>query len=266
MQSLVRWCGLVGIVAAAVLGRAAPAHAVELRLGAKAVLTLSGMIGVEASDVTLAPWDESSAGVGFGGGIYADLHFNKLIALELDVLFEGNRLFFQTTQGEVLLEQAVVYEQLRVPLLFKLVAHVSDHVEFTGALGPEILIGVGATPHSALYDPRADDFNSFYTAATDTGFALTAAFGFGFLTKYLHIPIELRFAYNLLGAYSYNDRVERFGKDVYALQAAENFQASLVVGFGFRIPPEQPPPPPRPVAQQVVEVDDPFYYPPQQDD
>src|SRR5687768_15194764 len=110
MQRSVRWCGLM-FLALAVFGQAAPARAVELRLGVKAVLTLQGMIGVEASEITLAPWDESAAGVGFGGGIYADLHFNRLIALELDVLFEGNRLFYQTIQGEVLLEQAVVYEQ-----------------------------------------------------------------------------------------------------------------------------------------------------------
>lgn len=267
LDNMLRGWGLPLVMMALAVGQVSSAHALELRLGAKAAITLSGMIAVEPQpELSLAPWFDSNAGVGFGGGLYLDMHFTKLIALELDVLFEGNRIFFEASEqgtagGQmrvVYLEQALVYEQLRIPLLFKLVAHLSQHVEFTGALGPEVLIGVGATPHSALYG--VDRPIAIYNAQTAHGFALTAAFGFGFLTKYLHIPIELRFGYNLLGPYSYEDRVTRMS-EAFVVKAIENFQFAALVGFGFRIPPEQPPKKPKPV-KPVVEVDDPFYYPP----
>lgn len=238
------------------------AHALELRLGAKGVLTLSGMLGVEPVSDPLPAWHDSRVGVGFGGGVYADLHFNRLLALELDVLLEGNRLFYETQSETDLLEQAVVYEQVRVPLLFKLVAHLGEHAEFTGALGPELLFGIGATPHTAIYPARR--FDTFYGADEQFGLALSAAFGFGFTTKYLHIPLELRFGYNMLGAYSYRDRVTGFGEQIHVLRAIENFQFALMVGFGFRIPPYKPPKPPKPV-EKPVEIDDPFYYPPNDD-
>jgi hypothetical protein len=240
---------------------ASSASAIELRLGLKGGLTLSGMIGVEPADVDLAPWHDSAIGAGFGGGLYSELHFNRLIALELDVLVEGNRMFYDTYSADAsasYLEQAVVYEQLRLPLLFKLTAHLGKHVEFTGALGPEFLIGLGATPHSALYPPaRTSDY---YGADEQFGLALSTAFGLGITTKYLHIPIELRFGYNMLGAYSYRDRVQRIGDQIFVLQAVENFQFGIMVGFGFRIPPEEPPKPPKPVVKPP-EIDDPFYYP-----
>jgi hypothetical protein len=252
---------MVGLVFGACLWASSSAKAAELRLGLKGTLTLQGLLGVEATEPSLAPWDESNVGLGGGGGIYAELHFNRLIALELDVLFQSNRLFFEKYQGSAYLEQAVVFQQLRIPLLFRLSGPIGKHVEFTGALGPEAIVGIGASPYSALYG--VDRFAERYSADEQSGLALTAAFGFAFLTKHLHIPIELRFAYNLLGPYSYRDRVLRYA-NVYEVQAVENWQALLVLGFGFRIPPEQPPPPPRPVLQ-TVEVDDPFYYPPKPD-
>jgi hypothetical protein len=256
-ERLIRSCSPL-VVVVALAWPTSSVHAAELRLGLKGVLTLNGMIGVEPTDIPLSPWHDSSMGVGFGGGLYADVHFNKLLGMELDVLVEGNRLFFESQSGDVTLEQAVVYEQLRLPLLFKLIARLGKNAEFTGAFGPELLFGLGATPHSALYPPEA--FTSFYGADEQFGLALSAAFGVGILTKYLHIPIELRFGYNMLGAYSYSDRVHSYGEQIHVLQAVENFQFALMVGFGFRIPPEEPPKPPKPKVVEP-EVDDPFYYP-----
>ena len=246
------------LIALGVSWHAPVAQAVELRLGAKGVLTVSGLVGVEPAGFDLAPWHDPKLGVGFGGGVYADLHLSRVIGLELDVLVEGNRLFWETYSGNEVLEQAVVYEQLRLPLMFKLIAHLSEHVEFTGALGPEFLFGLGSSPHTAIYPPRVLD--QFYGADAQFGLALSAAFGFGFTTDHLHIPIELRFGYNMLGSYSYDDRVRRFGEQIFVVQAVENFQFGLLIGFGFRIPPYKKPKPPKPVVKPV-EIDDPFYYP-----
>ncbi|HET6337325.1 MAG TPA: hypothetical protein VFG30_29075 [Polyangiales bacterium] len=253
------WCPL--LVALGLSLHASSAAALELRLGLKGGLTLSGLISADPSDIDLAPWHDSAVGAGFGGGLYTELHFNRLIALELDVLIEGNRLFFESYSANTAasyLEQAVVYEQLRLPLLFKLVAHLGKHVEFTGGLGPEFLFGLGATPHSLLY-PLARS-NVLYGADEQFGLALSAAFGLAFTTKYLHIPLEMRFGYNMLGAYSYRDRVEQYGNQIFVLNAVENFQFGFMIGFGFRIPPETPPKPPKPVLK-TPEIDDPFYYP-----
>jgi hypothetical protein len=220
------------------------------------------MIGVEPADnLLLAPWHDSAVGAGFGGGVYSELHFNRLLALELDALIEGNRLFYEaysTSAAASYLDQAVVYEQLRLPLLFKLVAHLGKHVEFTAGIGPEFLFGLGATPHSALYPPQRS--STYYGADEQFGLAMSAALGLGFTTKYLHIPLELRFGYNALGPYSYRDRVHQYGDDIFVVEAVENFQFSVMVGFGFRIPPEEPPKPPKPVVK-APEIDDPFYYP-----
>ena len=258
-ERLIRSCRRLLVVLALVVGPAASAHALELRLGVKGVLTLSGMIGVEPTSLTLPPWYDSKPGVGFGGGVYLDMHFTKVLGMSIEGFIEGNRLFFESLAGETFLEQAVVYEQVRLPLLFRLTGRLGQHAEFTGALGPELLFGLGATPHSALFPAEA--FNNFYGADEQFGFALTAALGVGILTKYLHIPIELRFGYNMLGSYSYRDRVRRFvGDQIYVLQAEENFQFAFMIGLGFRIPPETPPKPPKPKAP-VIEVDDPFYYP-----
>ena len=253
------WCAF--LIALGLSSSASSAFALELRLGLKGGLTVSGMISVDPVQADLAPWQDSSVGAGFGGGLYTELHFNRLIALELDALIEGNRLFFESYSENVAasyLEQAVVYEQLRLPLLFKLVAHLGKHVEFTGALGPEFLFGLGATPHSALYPPQRTAI--YYGANEQFGLAMSAAFGLGFTTKYLHIPLELRFGYNMLGAYSYRDRVHEYGPQIAVLEAVENFQFAVMIGFGFRIPPYEPPKPPKPVIK-APEIDDPFYYP-----
>jgi hypothetical protein len=254
--SIRTWCAFLIVVGLS--WQTSAASALELRLGLKGGLTLSGMISVEPESMELAPWHDSAIGAGFGGGLYTELHFNRLIALELDVLIEGNRMFYEAYAGVSYLEQAVVYEQLRLPLLFKLVAHLGKHVEFTGGLGPEFLFGLGATPHTALYPPGR--IANYYGADEQFGIAMSAAFGLGFTTKYFHIPFELRFGYNMLGAYSYRDRVRQYGEQIYVLQAAENFQFAVMIGFGFRIPPEEPPKPPKPVVKPV-EIDDPFYYP-----
>ena len=261
------------LIALALSVPAAGAQALELRLGVKAVGTLSGMLGVEGSVDPLpepfraavgAPpaWHGEKLGAGFGGGVYADLHFNRLLGLELDAFVEGNRLFFETTSDTDVLEQAVVYEQLRVPVMFKLIGHISENVEFTGALGPELLFGLGATPHTRIYPPRRLDI--LFGADEQFGLALSTSLGFGFTTKHLHIPLELRFGYNLFGAYSYRDRVVNFGEQIHVLQAIENYQFALTIGFGFRIPPYKPPKPKKPVVKPV-EIDDPFYYPDNED-
>jgi hypothetical protein len=253
------WCPL--LIAVGLSLSASAASALELRLGLKGGLTVSGMISVDPSELDLAPWHDSAVGAGGGGGLYAELHFNRLIALELDALIEGNRLFFEAYSANAAatyLEQAIVYEQLRLPLLFKLVAHLGKHVEFTGALGPEFLFGLGATPHSALYPPQRASV--YYGADEQFGLAMSAAFGLGFTTKYLHIPLELRFGYNMLGAYSYRDRVHEYGNQIFVVEAVENFQFAVMIGFGFRIPPYEPPKPPKPEVKQP-EIDDPFYYP-----
>ncbi len=253
--------GCALLIVLGISSSASSASAVELRLGLKGGLTISGLISADATDYELAPWHRSAVGAGFGGGLYTELHFNRLIALELDALVEGNRLFFESYSANVAasyLEQAVVYEQLRLPLLFKLVAHLGKHVEMTGGLGPEFLIGLGATPHSALYPPQRASV--YYGANEQFGLAMSALFGVGFTTKYLHIPLELRFGYNMLGAYSYRDRVHQFGDQIHVLEAIENFQFAVMVGIGFRIPPYEPPKPPKPVIK-APEIDDPFYYP-----
>lgn len=257
-ERLIRaWCPLLAFVG--LCWCASTAQALELRLGLKGGLTLSGMLGVDPIvDPPLAPWHDSKIGAGGGGGLYTELHFNRLLALELDVLIEGNRLFYDIYADGSHLEQAVVYEQLRLPLFFKLTAHLGKHVEFFGALGPEVLFGLGATPHSRIEPLQRLDL--LYGADEQFGLAMSAAFGFAFTTKYLHIPLEARFGYNMLGAYSYRDRVRTFGEQIYVLQAVENFQIGIMVGFGFRIPPEEPPKKPKPVVKPV-EIDDPFYYP-----
>lgn len=250
--------GSLFLLVFALAGPAATAHALELRLGVKGALTFNGLLDVEASSLQLPPWHDASMGVGFGGGAYFDVHFTKLFGMELDALIEGNRLFFNTYDGTTSLEQAVVYEQLRLPLYFKLNPRLGRNAEFSFGIGPEFLFGLGATPHSALYPPAV--FTNYYGADEQFGLAVSASIGIGILTQSLHIPIELRFGYNVLGAYSYSDRVHQYGRQIYVLQAQENFQFALVVGFGFRIPPE---PPPKKVKPKKIEpeVDDPFYYP-----
>ena len=88
------WCAF--FVAVGLSLHASSASAIELRLGLKGGLTLSGLISVDPSALDLAPWHDSAVGAGFGGGGYLELHFNKYIALELDALVQGNRLFFET--------------------------------------------------------------------------------------------------------------------------------------------------------------------------
>lgn len=253
------WCALSVVVLSLSL-HASPASATELRLGLKGGLTLSGLISVDPSALDLAPWHDSSVGAGFGGGVYLELAFNKILGLELDGLVQGNRTFFLVNSrlSPSYLEQAVVYEQVRVPLLFKISGHPGQHVEIFGALGPEMLFGLAATPHSALFPPTRAAI--YYGAKAQFGLAMSVAFGVAFTTKYLHIPLEARFGYNMLGPYSYRDRVDTYGNQIYVLNAIENFQIGFMVGFGFRIPPYEPPKPPKPVVKQP-EIDDPFYYP-----
>jgi hypothetical protein len=238
---------------------------VDLRLGAKALLNLSGDIETGAPPAPYALWYNGAPGVGFGGGLYAELEFERIVSLELDLLFESNRIYFQGTvplpaaeNAYALVDQHVTFGQLRIPLLAKLTPRLSKHVEFTFGVGPELILGLGRSA-STSYVANG----TTYGAASVFGAAVALDLGFAFYTKRYHIPISLRFAYNVLSSSSYSDRVyaSEFAK-TYIVDAVESWQLGLVIGFGFLIPPEaDPPPPPPPPPPPKSDVDDPFFDP-----
>ncbi len=242
------------------------AHAfdVDLRVGAKGAFTLSGLTGADMPTTPTSPWLQSRLGAGGGGGLYGELHLSKLLGVELDLLFESNRLFFSGSANKVSFRQEATFEQLRVPLLAKLFLQTSDSFELTAGIGPELALGMGAGAHTDLTangTTLADDnvlraLRYFYRADEALGVAATLELGCAFYTLRYHIPIALRFAYNVLGKSAYTDRVKLDpALNTSTLQTIESYQISLVIGFGFLIPTRDPPP--APITRGPV-PDDPF--------
>jgi hypothetical protein len=261
----IRSCFALAAAAAAWLG-AAPASAfdLDLRIGAKGIFSLANISDADEPPVPQAPWADGRIGAGGGGGLYGELHLSKLTGVELDLLFESNRLFFRGAQNMVAFDQRVSFEQMRVPLLGKLFAHVSDDVELSAALGPQLILGLGAHPETTLsrngttLSPQnlQRAFDYFYQAEAGSSVALAGELGLSIYTQRFQIPIALRFAYNVLGKTAYADRVKQdpmLGTATWS--ALETYQLGIVVGFGFLIPPRQPPPEPSKPARPA---DDPF--------
>ncbi len=260
-----RSCFALTAAVAAWLG-AAPASAfdLDLRLGAKGIFSLANISDADGPPSPQAPWANGRIGAGGGGGLYGELHVSKLVGIEADLLFESNRLFFRGAQNMVRFDQRASFEQLRVPLLAKLFAHLSDDVELSAALGPQFILGLGAHPETTLTSngttlsqqnlQRA--FEYFYQAEAGGSVALAGELGVSFYTQRFQIPIALRFAYNILGKTAYADRVKQDPMlRTATFSALETYQFGIVVGFGFLVPPRQPRPEP---DQPQRRADDPF--------
>ena len=71
---------------------------IDLRIGAKGLFVLSGLTDADGSETMDPPFFDASLGAGFGGGLYGELHASKLLGVELDLLLESNRLFFEGTR------------------------------------------------------------------------------------------------------------------------------------------------------------------------
>jgi hypothetical protein len=261
-------CGarLAALVACLVGAVTRPVRAFDpdLRLGVKGFVTLSGLPETEAPSMRGAPFSNVSAGAGFGAGLFGELHVSRLVGLELGALIQSNRLYFVGSQRDVDFEQRASFEQLRVPLLGKLLWHLGQVGELSFGLGPELIVGLGAHATSELTAVRGAlsaanaraSLNYLYQADSSLGLGLAFEIGASFYTLRFQIPVALRFAYNVLGPTAYTDRVVVDSTSQRTtFQAAEGFQFALCFGFALLIPPRKPPPPP---ADPVPSPDDPF--------
>jgi hypothetical protein len=243
----------------------AAAHAeIDLRIGAKGMFTLSGLSEADSPPALDAPFFDSNLGAGFGGGLYGELHASKLLGVELDLLFQSNRLFFEGVSNGVEISQRATFGQFRIPLLAKLFLQTSDSFEFNFGLGPEAIIGLDDSSKTKLVrnDTTLSDrnvqnaFDYFYRADAQNGIAVAGEIGCSIYTLRFQIPIAFRFAYNVLGKTAYTDRVKLDeALQTSTFSAIETYQIAVVIGFGFLIPPREPPPEP---VKQGPRTDDPF--------
>jgi hypothetical protein len=257
------------LAALALLCAAAPTPArasdLELRIGLKGALTLADQLSASAPPTPTAPFLHASMGVGYGGGLYGELHASKLLGVELDLLLQSNRVYFDATANDVDFSQRARFGQFRVPLLGKLFLHPSDDFELNVGLGPELIAGLGSSARTEVDANRTTLSNAnvqrsldyFYRAKAGLGAAVALELGCSIYTLRFQIPIALRFAYNVLGKSAYDERVKQDMKlRTATLDAVESYQIALVIGFGFLIPPREPPP--APAAPTGPKPDDPF--------
>jgi hypothetical protein len=237
---------------------------IDLRIGAKGMFTLSGLNDADSPPAIDAPFFDASLGAGFGGGLYGELHATKLLGVELDLLFESNRLFFQGNANGIAISQRATFGQFRVPLLAKLFLQAGDSFEFNVGLGPEAILGMGDSAktrlivnETTLSDGNVQQaFDYFFRADAQNGVAVMGEIGCSFYTLRFQIPIAFRFAYNVLGKTAYADRVKLDeALQTQTFSAIETYQMAIVIGFGFLIPPREPPPEP---VKSGPKTDDPF--------
>jgi len=217
------------------LGSAAHAHAnfYDLRVGAK-----GGVNGVAWGAPDNAPlgsaahWGDNQFLMGGGGGLFGDLRLFKFLGLELDLLFESNKLTFNYSVGAFSYDYDTKFLQFRAPIIAKLCLPLGP-LEMTLGFGPEFVKGMNAdvTTSQAAVQP-------FYGANPGSDTFLDFDWALNFRIGNLFIPVGLRFRLNVSQPSEYAERVALVptatpGVNSGTVDAIESYSFGLNVGLGW---------------------------------
>lgn len=160
-------------------------------------------------------FDETTGGWGAGGGLYAE--FRVLwghLGLEIDLLFESNRIWHQITWNQVLETEWILnWTSLRLPILLE--GNLEGDLVRAGlGVGPEIVVGLAAETELKVTDgeqfisqAELDRLRSGFSTTKQTDTYMVVALGLAFKVWKLAITFDLRAGFNLTQPEDHDDRL-----------------------------------------------------------
>jgi hypothetical protein len=181
-----------------------------------ALFTVGGDLWTEPDapfNLDHVPFGDMSGGYGVGGGLFFEARFIKYIGLELDLLFEGNRMWYdiELSSGPSTAEFRfnLKYTAIRIPILVKGVFE-TESMRVSLGLGPEFVFTRGDRFEiEELSDWGADltALENQYETVSQNDVFLCVAVGFAFKVKMLSIPLNIRYSHNFSQPDGYQDRM-----------------------------------------------------------
>lgn len=185
------------------------------------------------------PFHDMSGGYGIGGGVFFEARFIKYIALELDFLFEGNRMWYDvdyTIGGyDAEIRYNLKYTVIRMPILVKGVLETSA-MRVSIGLGPEFVFTRGDRFELEELSNWSADLSALedqYESVSQNDVFLSVALGFAFKVKMLSIPLNIRYAYNLTQPDGYRDRVGDIETGERKYTASHSMDLHIMLGIAY---------------------------------
>jgi hypothetical protein len=192
---------------------------------------------------------DTLAGWGAGGGLYAELRVLwGHLGLEIDLLFERNRIWHEITWNEVLeTEWSLEWTSMRLPLLLKGCLE-SGLIRACLCAGPEFVVGLGAddsveitsapegVPQAEL-DQLEAEYNAFLSTEKQTDTYFDVGLGLAVKVWRLAITLDLRAGFNLTQPEDHDDRIRYTwaGSDPTAVEiiASSTMDFRLLLGVAW---------------------------------
>ncbi|MBM4397181.1 MAG: hypothetical protein FJ087_16045 [Deltaproteobacteria bacterium] len=228
------------VAAAFALAVASPGAAREGWLGKYVDLTV-GAKGTAGGNVWTKPSSGPGADVGFakvrggygaGGGLYLDARFIKFIGLEMDFLFELDKVWEDITINSFPFTNTLEALNLRIPLLVKGVLPV-PMARLALVIGPEFVIPLSTS--SSVDEPGNVIILDRYGLSANDKVSTMLTMGFGVVIELplgIRLPIDLRASHNLTQPKDYYDRVSVVGK-TYRVTYQNSWDFRLLLGLGY---------------------------------
>lgn len=214
---------------------------VDLLVGAKG--TVGGNVWTEPTtnssyiDIAMASNDlgfsRTRGGYGVGGGLWLEARFVRFVALEVDLLYEQDRVWENDDFSGAKAKFTAVAHNLRIPVLVKGVLPLPS-VRIAFGLGPEFVV-----PLDTSGEESPDWPNIHFTAKGKTSTMLTFGFSFVFSLPFnLVLPLDLRAAKNLTQPSAYDDRVAAsLANNVFTAEMTyqNSWDFRLLLGLGYEL-------------------------------
>ncbi len=190
------------------------------------------------------PFHDMSGGYGVGGGVFFEARFIKYIGLELDLLFEGNRMWYDvdytvtvpglgTVDGE--LRYNLKYTAIRMPVLVKGVFETKA-MRVSLGLGPEFVFTRGDRFEIEELSDWGADLSALedqYETVSQNDVFFCVAVGFAFKVKMLSIPLNIRYSYNLTQPDGYEDRIGDLEHGEHRYTASQSMDLRIMLGLAY---------------------------------
>jgi hypothetical protein len=189
--------------------------------------------------VSAVPFHDTSGGYGIGGGVFFEARFIKYIGLELDLLFEGNRMWYDIEYNiaGILAELRynLGYTTIRMPILVKGVFETKV-MRVSIGLGPEFVFTRGddmdieeLTDHGADLGP----LEAQYQTSPQNDTFLCVALGFAFKVWKLSIPLNIRYSHNMTQPDGWRQRLGDLDRDERDYVASHSMDLRLQLGVAY---------------------------------
>lgn len=236
---------IVAVFVAAILFPLA-AHAGDLPIfqgSAGALFTVGGDLWTKPKPAApegpgvAIPFNDTAGGVGVGGGMFFEARFIKYIGLEIGLLFEHNRQWFDIdyNSGAAELRYLMRYTNVRLPILVKGVIETS-RMRVSLGLGPEFVFSRGDKSDIEELQGNVTNLNDlralFHTKQQNDVF-LCVALGFAFKVWKLSIPFNIRYSHNFTQPKPYEKRIGDVLAGEYDLVASQSMDLRLMLGVAY---------------------------------